>query len=118
MRLRRTRRDGLSLIEVLAAMAIFLMALTALVHLVNTSSNYAFEAHHRTQAARLAHSKMNEVLIGAVGLQSESDAPLEDDPSYHWSLDVQAGPSQGLYNVTVRVTHKGSNAAFPIELSL
>ena len=117
MHLRRPHRDGLSLIEVLAALAIFLMALVALVHLVNLSSNLAFEAHHRSNAARICQSKMAEVIAGSVPLQGQSSSAVEDEPEYHWSLTSDAGAAQGLYTVTVRVTHQ-SNEEHPIEVTL
>jgi len=117
MRLRQARRDGLSLIEVLAALAIFLMALVALVHLVNTGSNFAFEAHHRSNAARICNSKMAEVIAGSIPLQAQSDTAVEDEPDYHWSLTVDDGAAAGLKVVTVRVTHQ-SNDQYPLEASL
>jgi prepilin-type N-terminal cleavage/methylation domain-containing protein len=117
MRLRQARREGLSLIEVLAALAIFLMALVALVHLVNTASNLAFEGHHRANAARICQSKLSEVISGAIPLQGQSDQAVEDEPDYRWSLTAEAGSAQGLYNVTVRVTLH-NNDEHPIEVSL
>jgi hypothetical protein len=116
MRIRPCRRKALSLIEVLAAMAIFLMSLVALVHLVNTSANLAAETFHRSRCSLLCQSKMALVVSGAVPLQTQSDTACTEDSDYNWSLDVQPGTAQGLSVVTVRVSYK-RDASNPIEVS-
>jgi type II secretion system protein I len=117
MRLCPPRRDGLSLIEVLAALAIFLMALVALVHLINTASNFAFEAHHRSNAARICQSKMASLVAGAIPLQAQSEAADEDEPEYRWSATVDSAGPSNLSTVTVRVSF-GSDKDYPITATL
>jgi type II secretion system protein I len=117
MLLRPGRRKALSLLEVLAAMAIFLMALTALVHLSNSSADMAGRAFHRSRCSLICQSKLREVMSGAVALQGQSDIPCDEDNDYHWSLDVQSGPTQGLSAVTVRASFI-KDKDYPIEVSL
>src|SRR5258707_7208437 len=100
MRLNPATRDGLSLIEVLASLAIFLMALTALTFLVNNSSSLAAEAQYRARCAQLARSKINEMAAGAVPLEGQSEASFDDEPLYCWSAEVGDSGTPGLFNVT------------------
>jgi prepilin-type N-terminal cleavage/methylation domain-containing protein len=116
MRLPASRRSGLSLMEVLVSLAIFLMALTALTYLVNLSSNLAGEGQHRARCAQIARSKMNELIAGSIPLQGQPDASVDDEPDYRWSADVSAGATNGLYNVTVTVTFRPDDP-YPVKVS-
>jgi general secretion pathway protein I len=116
MRLHPARRDGLSLLEVLVSLAIFLMALTALTYLVNNSSNLAVEGQHRARAAQLARSKMNEFTSGAQPIQGQSDTSFDDEPDYRWSADVSEGATTGLSTVTVTVTYRPDDP-YPLKVS-
>src|SRR5262245_26346367 len=110
-------RPGLSLLEVLVSLSIFLMAVIGLGHLVIVASNLAYESRYRSQAALLCQAKMAEVQGGALKFDSQSDAPCEEDPDYHWSLNAEQGSVQGLYNVTVTVSRKRADGT-SLEVSL
>jgi type II secretion system protein I len=101
---RITRRPGLTLLEVLIALAVFLLSLVALGRIVGYAGDRALDVQHRSRAAELCRSKLNEVQAGAVALSSQSDTPCDEDPDYRWSLDAEQGQVTGLWNVTVRVT--------------
>ena len=103
-------RPGLSLLEVIIALAVFLLSLVGLGHLVGVASGIASEANQRSQAARLCQSKLDEVVAGSVPLTSQGDTAFDEDPDYHWSLDADQNSTQGLFNVTVRVTRKRPGA--------
>src|SRR5947209_4610441 len=112
---RRFRRPGLSLLEVIFAMAIFLFSLAALVHLLSLANASAYEAKHRSIAAHLARSKMAEVRVGAVPLEAVSESDLEDDPDFKWSMEVSSGPTDGLSLVHLRVFRERGNSDHRIE---
>ena len=116
MRLPASRRAGLSLMEVLVSLAIFLMALTALTYLVNLSSNLAGEGQRRGRCAQIARSKMNELVAGSLPLQGQPDSSVDDETDYRWSADVSPGAATGLYNVTVTVTYRPDDP-YPIKVS-
>ena len=61
-------RPGLTLLEVLVALAIFLLSFAAISQLVTTAGHRALEARRKEEAARLARSKLAEVFAGAVPL--------------------------------------------------
>lgn len=109
-------RPGLSLIEVLVSLAIFLMSLAGLAYLLTIAGNHALEAQYRSEAAQLAQSKLAEVQAGAVPLQSGGGS-FDDEPDYHWSLEAQQGSVQGLWNVTVRVQRQRPDGS-QVEVAL
>jgi general secretion pathway protein I len=102
------RRHGLSLMEVLVALAIFLLAFAGLGQLVMLSANQALDAEHQVRAADLCQSKMAEVIAGAVSLTSQPEVPFEEDPNWRWSLDCDRNSVPGLWKVTVQVRRQQS----------
>src|SRR5262249_54023829 len=101
-------RRGLSLLEVLVALAIFLLSFVAIGRLINLAGDQALEIQQQSQATRLAQSKLNEVLCGALGLES-AEGDFDEDPEWHWKVDAeQNSDASGLWNVTVTVNHPGS----------
>ncbi|MBX7102480.1 MAG: type II secretion system protein [Gemmataceae bacterium] len=101
---RRPIRRGLSLIEVLLALAIFLFSLVAVSRLIDIGADMALEIDQRGRAAQLAQSKLAEVMAGAVPLNSQGDTPCEgDDADWNWRMDAESETTPGLYKVTVTV---------------
>jgi type II secretion system protein I len=107
-----SRRQGLSLLEVLVALAVFLLALVALGTLLRLGSNRALDVDQTNLAALLCQSKMNEVLVGAIPINgSASGGPLDDYPGWEWSIDSQPGAVTGLYTVTISVNRQRSDGS-------
>jgi general secretion pathway protein I len=98
------RRRGLSLLEVLVALTIFLLAFVILGRLVIFGSDRARDTQHQVQAADLCQSKMAEVIAGAVPLTEQSEVAFEEDQAWQWSLACEKSNFPGLWNVTVRVS--------------
>jgi type II secretion system protein I len=113
----RTRRPGLSLLEVLVAVAIFLMAIGGISHLVSTSSDRAIEVQIRSQAARLCQSKLAEVQTGVIPLTAQGDTPFEEDTDYQWSMTVDQGAIPNLWTVSIKVS-RDRPLGGPVECSL
>ncbi len=99
-------RPGLSLLEVMVALAIFLFALVGLGQLVTLGANQALEVEAKSQAVEMCRSKLNEVACGAVPLGSQSAVPFDEDPDWTWSLDAEQGAVAGLWNVSVTVSRQ------------
>ena len=112
-----TRRGGLTLLEVLIALGIFLMALVAISTLVTASADQALEIQQRSRAIQLCQSKLAEVIAGVVPLSGQGDAPFDEDPNWSWSLDADQGDIAGLWKVTVHVSRQQPNGS-RIECSL
>ena len=63
-RVSRRPRRGLSLLEVIVALAIFLFAIVSLSQVATVSTNRALALERRSEASQLAQSKMAEVFAG------------------------------------------------------
>jgi general secretion pathway protein I len=101
-----SKRTGLTLIEVLVALAIFLLCLGAITRLVTFAGQRALDARRTDEAGRLARSKFAEVYAGVVPLSSADDTPFDEDPDYTWSMTADSASLSGLWVVTVTVKRK------------
>jgi prepilin-type N-terminal cleavage/methylation domain-containing protein len=104
---RRPRR-GLTLLEVILALAIFLFSMVALGRLISFGSDRAREIQGR--ANQLCQAKLAEVASGITPLQS-ADGTFEEDPDWHWSIECQENGIQALWNVKVTVSRKLSDGS-------
>jgi type II secretion system protein I len=97
-------RSGITLLEVVISLAIFMMSLAALVHLVTAASNRAVLAQHRQRAALLCQSKLADFASGSQALDSQKDGSFTDrEPGWGWTANVAEGDFPNLKNVTVTV---------------
>ena len=117
---RAAARRGLSLLEVLIALAVFLLAYGAIWQLMNLSSDQAVELTNRNRATQLAQSKLDEVLSGALALQSQGDTGFEDEynaPGFTYQIDVADGAVSSLHVVTVTVTRETPTSTVKVQVS-
>jgi general secretion pathway protein I len=102
----RSPRRGLSLLEVIVALAIFLMSLVAISQLIEQGADMAVKMDDRSYASMLAQRKLAEVIAGSEPLTGHGDIPFEDDDSdWSWSLGADLDSIANLYKVVVTV-HK------------
>jgi Tfp pilus assembly protein PilV len=106
---RHHRRSGLSLLEVLTALSIFLFSLIALSQLTTTGTNRARQILDLGQADQLCQSKLHEVASGILPLTSQGETPFDEDPDWFWSMDAEPSIATNLWNVTVRVGWQRGN---------
>ena len=85
------RRDGgFTLLEVMVAMSIIAIALTAVLGSQSQSVSLASEAKFSTTAALLAQNKMAETEWGnRLDLSSDSGDFGDDFPDYNWEVNVE-----------------------------
>jgi hypothetical protein len=106
----RQARPALSLLEVIVALAIFLISLTAIGHLVSMGSERALDIEQQGEAAMLAQAKMAEVIWGVIPLSSLSDQSFNEAPDYKWSLTAEQNSNvSNLWNVSVTITRERSD---------
>jgi len=113
----RARRDGLTLLEVLLSLTIFLFALVAIGSLFTTGHDLGAAARDKTQALRLAQSKLAEVVSGAQALSSQPETAYDLFPGFYWTLDCNANGVTNLWDVQVTVTRKREHAR-PVQVTL
>ncbi|MCH9655449.1 MAG: hypothetical protein K0U86_08235 [Planctomycetes bacterium] len=101
-------RSGITLLEVLISLSIFLGALAAISQLISIGSRAALQAQLRTQAIIKCQSKLAEVLAGVQPMESVSLIAFEDDDeNWKWSLDVEPGDYENLLKLMVTVQYAG-----------
>jgi prepilin-type N-terminal cleavage/methylation domain-containing protein len=115
---RRCRRQALTLLEVLIALAIFLLAMVVFGEMIVQNGETATYIQRLNLANRLCKSKMAEVASGLVPLSSQDEVAFDDAPDFTWSLDAESGAVDGLWTVTVTVRRPPTDNAAPIEVSL
>ena len=85
----RKENRGFTLLEVMVAIALIAIALTAVLGSQSQSVSLAGEARFNTTATLLAQSKMAEIeLQGPGDLTADSGDFDEDFPGYTWNLSV------------------------------
>lgn len=97
LRRQKYRRRGLSLLEVILAMAIFLLSMVAISQMVESAARRGIRSQLQSKAALLAESRMNEIVAGVIPLDfSPGDLPVEaevpfdpeDEEDPHWRCIV------------------------------
>ena len=101
----RRARAGLSLLEVLTALAIFLFSLVALSRLMNMATDSARDVQWQSKASRLAQSKLNEVIAGVVSINGGDSGNFDEaDADWQYSVDSESdATAPNLWKVTIRV---------------
>ena len=117
-RAKRKSPRGITLLEVILAIAILGMSLVALSQLVMMGNRSAGDARTLTQAQLLCESKMSEIRASLLPLQSATDAPIEDVAGWLYSVDVQESEIPGLLLVKTTVRQTADSVAKPISFEL
>ena len=114
----KCKRSGLTLIEVLLALTIFLLSFVALAGLVDMGMDRELESQFNIRAARLAQSKMGEVVSGGITLSSTS-GNFTYDSDWSWNMTVGPAPmgQQNLYLVTITVSRDFKGRQFQYVLN-
>ncbi|WP_417390877.1 type IV pilus modification PilV family protein [Gimesia sp.] len=103
-------RAGLTLLEVLISLSIFLGALTALSQLIGIGSRAAVQTQLKTQAIFRCQSILAEILAGAQPMESVALAAFDDDSkNWKWSLNVEPGDYENMLKLTVLVQYTGDS---------
>jgi general secretion pathway protein I len=108
------RRPGLSLLEVLVALAIFLFSMVTISKIVIAAADRAVEARYHSEGVQICQQLLARLSIGELSMSSQGDTPLDQDPEWHWSVDAEQGTVSGLWNVTVHASRAGPTGS-PME---
>lgn len=114
--IRRRPRAGLSLLEVVFAIAILGTALAAIGHLVQGGMRAGGASRVQSVSQILADAKMAEIVCGAIPLDSSSGNSIDEAPGWQYSVEVQPAEQIGLLVVKVAVAQTSSDR--PVQFSI
>lgn len=102
------QRSGLTLLEVLVSVAIFLGSLAAILQILSIGKRAEMMTRLQTEAVMRCESKMAEVVAGVQELVAVTDQDFTDSDGsgvWQWSLDPAESGTSGLLQVTVSVRY-------------
>ena len=111
-------RKGLSLLEVLLAMAILGLSLVSIGGLVQLGYRSATDAKLQTEAYVICDAKMAEVIAGVLPLESSGSQTVEENPDWVYSVEVSNSDRFGLFHVRVAVEQAPEISAYPVSYSI
>jgi type II secretion system protein I len=114
-------RRGLSLLEVMLALAILGGALAVIGELTRLGARNAEMARDQTIAQRLCANKMSELSAGLLVPQAVTLAPveeLEDQKTWLYSIEVEQLPQTGMIGVWVTVEQSPDIVSRPVSYTL
>ena len=114
----KSQRSGLTLLEIVLALAIFFGSLAALSQLAWNGTRAAVQARLQTQATIRCEAKLNEVLAGAEPMQAVSNTPFSDDAGWTWSQQVTPSSHPELVQIDLTVSHRGTSRLASIDVTL
>lgn len=94
-------RSGITLLEVILSLAIFLFSLVAVGRLITLGTDRAADVSRQSRALLICQSKLAEIVAGVEPLQSQGNVPCEEDSTWQWSVECTQGDIPGLWTVQV-----------------
>ena len=97
------QRKGLSLLEVILAIAILGLALVVIGELIRIGFRSATAARLGSDAQMACDTKMAEIVAGVLPLESTSGGTIDELPGWEYSVETQQAEIDGLLLVKVIV---------------
>ena len=101
-------RRGMTLLEVVIALALLFAALAAISEVLRMGSVSAVKAQLRAEASLLGESKLNEVIAGIVPLTPVEQQSFDDAPQWTWTLTVEDDTDVSIKRLLLTVNHLNS----------
>lgn len=113
-----SNRPGVSLLEVLVALAIFLLSMVAIGQLIDVATDSALDANAQATGIRLAQSKLAELEAGLLPVANGSTAGVIEE-EVGWSYEIQSSPTDitNVYAVTVTLTNIRNGKQTDVSMS-
>ncbi len=99
--MRRARRRGFSLLEVLLATGILIGSAVVLMELASIGNRHAAAARDLARSQLICQTKLNEIVCGITPAETLRPEPLDDDPNWVVWVDVTPSENPGLMVVEV-----------------
>lgn len=118
-KLSRANRAGLTFLEVILSLGIFLGSMTVLLQLLNTGSRAAVGGRLESEAILLCESKLGEVVAGIVEV-GNSDGSFDDsvEAGWSWEMTSEETGDGDLLLVTIKVKHTSDDINTDAEFTL
>jgi type II secretion system protein I len=114
----RPRRRGITLLEVVLSLAIFLFSLAAIAQLIRLAGDQAVQAERKQHGIFLCQSKLAEFAAGVLPMSSQTDQAFDgDDGDWQWSADCSQNQVTNLWQVQVTVTSPGGGNATRVTVT-
>ncbi|MCH1440427.1 MAG: prepilin-type N-terminal cleavage/methylation domain-containing protein [Rubripirellula sp.] len=109
---KKHQRSGLTILEVLISIAIFLFAMTGISTLINNGLRSTVDGQARTRAALLCASTMESILSGSLSVDTNSNQIPFSIPNQDWSWRARLSSSEypNLSLITVDVFKEDTQA--------
>ena len=117
---KKHKRSGLTILEVLISIAIFLFAMTGISTLINNGLRSTVDGQARTRAALLCASTMESILSGSLSVNANSEQTAFAIPNQDWFWRARLKPSEypNLSLLTVEVFKQDTHSrSVNVELS-
>ena len=98
------KNRGLTLLEVILALAILAGAMAAIGEVMRSGMRNAAAARDLSKAQLLCESKLSEIAAGVLPPESVNDEPIETDSDWVYSVTAAPLEQEGLLAVSVTVT--------------
>jgi general secretion pathway protein I len=106
-------KRGITLYEVVIALAIFAGAIAAVSQALTTATRAALQSRLQSRAVLLCQSKMSEVIGGVVPPTSSGEVPFSDPGLEGWTWNINVTPATHIginqVEVTVRCPQGGNS---------
>ncbi len=105
----RSRKEGLSLLEVILAIAILGTSMAIIGQVFFAGYRSAVKARDLSDATILCDSVMAELAAGSIDFESTSGATIPNIPGWEYSVNTVQSDVSGLLLTTVAVNRQSSN---------
>lgn len=109
---------GFTLLEVILALAILAGSIAVLAEATRMGNRNARTAAALAQAQLIASSRLAEICAGLVAAAAVEAAPIETDPGWLYSVEVEPLDVEGLLAVKVTVVEDLPEASHPARVAL
>ncbi len=100
---REARRNGLTLLEVMLALAILGVSIAVVGELIRIGTRSAAQARDLSTAQLMCESKLSEILAGIEPPSASSGGPLDEYGEWSYSVESESTDQEGLLLVRVTV---------------
>lgn len=117
-RCEHSQRNGLSLLEVMLSIAILGLAMAVIGNLFYLGGRSAQRTRFLSDANIICDTTMAELAAGVIEPNSVGTQVVADNPTWSYSIDIQASDQLGLLAATVTVQQTDTAAPVPVTMSV